>query len=199
MLQRMPIFTRSNLDHAPYVDVVCARMLEIDIFCIRFASMPLPASLRGVGNLQWQSRLPAYSMKHVLHSFFKLGQSQYFAHSRFEQAISPYGNRRPPCRVSLRIYDISFTLMYVITILTTQQVTRLCESPFISQAFREQERSERVQELEQGGRAAQLKIDHLQVGRLHSFRCRHDRRCRDHPGSRCTLDLRYTSHFCTSA
>lgn len=43
------------------------------------------------------------------------------------------------------------------------QVTRLCESPFISQAFREQERSERVLELEQGGRAAQLKIDHLQV------------------------------------
>lgn len=46
---------------------------------------------------------------------------------------------------------------------TLSQVTRLCESPFISQAFREQERLERVQELEQGGRAAQLKIDHLQV------------------------------------
>lgn len=44
-----------------------------------------------------------------------------------------------------------------------EQVTRLCESPFISQAFREQERSERVLELEQGSRAAQLKIDHLQV------------------------------------
>lgn len=43
------------------------------------------------------------------------------------------------------------------------QVTRLCESPFISQAFRNQERAERILELEQGGRAAQLKIDHLQV------------------------------------
>lgn len=43
------------------------------------------------------------------------------------------------------------------------QVTRLCESPFISQAFREQEQSDRVRELEQGGRAARLKIDHLQV------------------------------------
>lgn len=43
------------------------------------------------------------------------------------------------------------------------QVTRLCESPFISQAFREQEQAERVMELEQGGRAARLKIDHLQV------------------------------------
>ncbi|CAM9852730.1 unnamed protein product, partial [Ectocarpus sp. 12 AP-2014] len=42
------------------------------------------------------------------------------------------------------------------------QVTRLCENPFISQAFRDQERSERVLELEQGSRAAQLKIDHLQ-------------------------------------
>eukprot|EP00752_Nemacystus_decipiens_P007715 g6898.t1 len=42
------------------------------------------------------------------------------------------------------------------------QVTRLCENPFISQAFRDQERSERVMELEQGNRAAQLKIDHLQ-------------------------------------
>lgn len=49
------------------------------------------------------------------------------------------------------------------------QVTRLCENPFISQAFRDQERSERVLELEQGSRAAQLKIDHLQVG------CRHGR------------------------
>ncbi|CAN0004535.1 unnamed protein product, partial [Ectocarpus sp. 12 AP-2014] len=36
------------------------------------------------------------------------------------------------------------------------------ENPFISQAFRDQERSERVLELEQGSRAAQLKIDHLQ-------------------------------------
>lgn len=54
------------------------------------------------------------------------------------------------------------TSMYI----CTAQVTRLCESPFISQAFREQERSERVLELEQGGRAAQLKIDHLQV-RMH--------------------------------
>lgn len=44
-----------------------------------------------------------------------------------------------------------------------QQVTRLCESPFISQAFREQERAERVEELEQGSRAARLKIEHLQV------------------------------------
>lgn len=43
------------------------------------------------------------------------------------------------------------------------KVTRLCENPFISQAFRDQERSERVLELEQGNRAAQLKIDHLQV------------------------------------
>lgn len=43
------------------------------------------------------------------------------------------------------------------------QVTKLCESPFISQAFREQERSERVLELEQEGRAARFKIDHLQV------------------------------------
>lgn len=43
------------------------------------------------------------------------------------------------------------------------QITKLCESPFISQAFRDQERSERVLELEQGSRAAQLKIDHLQV------------------------------------
>lgn len=50
------------------------------------------------------------------------------------------------------------------------QVTRLCESPFISQAFREQERSERVLELEQGGRAAQLKIDHLQVGSRFKWR-----------------------------
>ncbi|CAM9773902.1 unnamed protein product [Scytosiphon promiscuus] len=38
----------------------------------------------------------------------------------------------------------------------------LCENPFISQAFRDQERSERVLELEQGSRADQLKIDHLQ-------------------------------------
>lgn len=55
-------------------------------------------------------------------------------------------------------------LMYI----RMAQVTRLCESPFISQAFREQERSERVLELEQGGRAAQLKIDHLQV-RMHAM------------------------------
>lgn len=45
------------------------------------------------------------------------------------------------------------------------QVTRLCENPFISQAFRDQERSERVLELEQRSRADQLKIDHLQVNK----------------------------------
>ncbi|CAM9590033.1 unnamed protein product, partial [Choristocarpus tenellus] len=41
-------------------------------------------------------------------------------------------------------------------------MTRLCESPFISHAFRDQEQVKRMQELELGDRAARLKIEHLQ-------------------------------------
>lgn len=66
------------------------------------------------------------------------------------------------CFCSLRVRQVSVRCNHK-TRRTATQVTKLCESPFISQAFREQERSERVLELEQGGRAAQLKIDHLQV------------------------------------
>ncbi|CAN0100913.1 unnamed protein product, partial [Discosporangium mesarthrocarpum] len=43
------------------------------------------------------------------------------------------------------------------------EMTRLCESPFISDAFKSQRQAERVQELELGDRAARLQIEHLQA------------------------------------